>query len=384
MRQNRTAGIFKITYPIYSETFITNQALALNSYKPLILARTKVGESRVAMLALSDSDPSGIRQKFMTLTRSTSFFLRDERVRRLSLIHSHFGPCSVYALPLAHQLSIPLISTFHGLDTTATPWRYFLQELGVTTINYFLHLNELRKSGAGFIAVSGFIRDCLIDQGFPRERIHLLPIGVDTRRFRPLPDDKRRTDSRYILNVARHMPVKGIETLLLAFDRIAIRHPGVMLLQVGSGPLTASLKTLVRDLGMTERVQFLGVQSHREVLDLMQRADLVALTSQSAASGAQEALGMVLNEASACGVPLAATRCGGIPEIALDCETGLLSPERDVRSLSDNLDNLLSDGELRRKLGQRGREYVCEQFCLRTQTRKLERLYDQVVEEWRH
>ena len=383
MSQDRTVGIFKLTYPLYSETFITNQALALTAYKPLVIAKSKLNESPLPLLALSDCDPSGIRRKWMSLTRSTSFFLKDERVKALTLIHSHFGPCSVYALPLAQQLSIPLISTFHGLDTTAVPWRYFRQEFGVTTINYFLHLRGLRESGAGFIAVSEFIRDCLIGQGFPPERVHQLYIGVDTRTFCPVPDGARRSAGRYILNVARHVPVKGVDTLLRAFAHIAGRHPGVSLLQVGTGILTNSLRSLVRELGLTDRVRFLGMQSQEMVLELMQRAEIVTLTSQIAGNGAREALGMVLNEASSCGVAIAATRCGGIPEAVIDGETGLLSPERADRLLADNLDQLLTDEELRRRLGRQGREYVRERFCLQTQTAKLEQLYDQVVEEWR-
>jgi glycosyltransferase involved in cell wall biosynthesis len=110
----------------------------------------------------------------------------------------------------------------------------------------------------------------------------------------------------------------------------------------------------------------------------------MALTSQTAENGAREALGMVLNEASACGIAIAATRSGGIPEAVIDGETGLLSPERNISLLADNLECLLDDGELRRRLGQQGREYVREQFCLRTQTAKLEQLYDRVVVEWRY
>jgi colanic acid/amylovoran biosynthesis glycosyltransferase len=380
--QDRKVGIYKIVYPIYSETFITSQAMAFKSYESLVLARTKVGETPLSLLALSDSDPTGIRQKWMAITRTPSFFLKDERVKKLSLLHSHFGPCSVYALPLAQRLSIPLISTFHGLDTTANPWRYFLQEFGVTSFNYFLHLCDLKKSGAAFIAVSDFIRDCLIAKGFPQERVHLMYIGVDTRRYCPAPTESGLLGNRYILNVARHVPVKGVDTLLRAFSLIADRFPRVSLLQVGTGPLTGSLQTLVQKLGLTGRVRFLGMQSEETVLGLMQRADILALTSQTAENGAREALGMVLNEASSCGVAIAATRSGGIPEAVIDGETGLLSPERNIRLLADNLECLLADGELRGRLGRQGREYVRDKFCIQTQTAKLERFYDQVVEEW--
>ena len=380
---DRSVGIFKLRYPIPSETFITSQALALTTYQPLFLARKKTNATEAPLLALSDHDPYGFRQGWLALTRSVSFFLGDKRVKPLSLIHAHFGLDGVYALNLAERLHVPLVVTFHGLDTTARKWRLFTSLFGVTVINYFWYVRRLQKHGAAFIAASGFIRDCLLAQGFPAEKIHQLYIGVDTQQFCPVPETGRVAGNRYILNVARHVPVKGVDTLLRAFARIADRHPGVTLKQVGEGALTASLHSLARELGIADRVRFLGVQTPPQVLALMQQADLFALTSQTAATGAREGLGIVLNEASACGIPVVATRCGGIPEAVLDGETGLLSPERDIRRLAENLDCLLGNEELRLRMGMRGREFVCQKFCLRTQTEKLERLYDHVLEEWR-
>jgi glycosyltransferase involved in cell wall biosynthesis len=377
----RSVGIFKLRYPIPSETFITSQALALTTYQPLFLARKKTNATDTPLLALSDHDPYGFRQGWLALTRSVSFFLQDERVRNLSLVHAHFGPDGVYALNLAERLAIPLVVTFHGLDTTARRWRLFTSLFGVTIINYFRYVRRLQEHGAAFIAVSGFIRDCLVAQGFPAEKIHQLYIGVDTQLFCPLPETGRTGNNRYILNVARHVPVKGVDTLLRAFARCADRHPGVTLTQVGAGPLTGSLQSLARELGIADRVRFLGVQTPHEVLELMQRAELLALTSQTADTGAREGLGIVLNEASACGIPVVATRCGGIPEAVIDGETGLLCAERDDRQLADNLDILLENEDLRLRMGRRGRDYVGQKFCLRTQTEKLERLYDLVVDE---
>ena len=379
---HRSVGIFKLCYPNPSEIFITNQADALATYRPLILARKKINASDVPLLALSDHDLFGLRQGWLALTRSASFFLKDERVRNLSLVHAHFGPDGVYALKLAERLAVPLVVTFHGMDTTARRWRLFTSLFGVTVINYFRYLRQLRERGAAFIAVSGFIRDCLLAQGFPQDKVHLLYIGVDTQRFCPLPGTGRHGNDRSILNVARHVPVKGVATLLRAFARIADQHPGVMLTQVGSGPLTDSLQSLARQLGIVDRVRFLGVQTPHQILELMQRADLLALTSQTAETGAREGLGIVLNEASACGIPVVATRCGGIPEAVIHGETGLLCDERDDRQLAENLVLLLGNKGLRFKMGRRGREYVCQKFCLHTQTAKLERLYDKVVDEW--
>jgi glycosyltransferase involved in cell wall biosynthesis len=206
---HRSVGIFKLRYPIPSETFITSQALALTTYQPLFLARKKTNATEVPLLALSDHDPYGFRQGWLALTRSVSFFLRDERVRKLSLVHAHFGPDGVYALNLAERLAVPLMVSFHGLDTTARRWGLFTSLFGVTVFTYFRCINRLHKRGAAFIAVSDFIGDCLAAQGFPPDRIHRLYIGVDTERFCPIAETDRSGSNRYILNVARHVPVKG-------------------------------------------------------------------------------------------------------------------------------------------------------------------------------
>ena len=374
-------GVFKIRYPLPSETFVTTQARALARYEPLVLARQRSGATDLPTLAASDHDPFGVRQGWLALSRSPAFFLQDERVRNLSLLHAHSGPEGVYALRLAERLAIPLVVTFHGQDATSRGWPLFRSLCGVTVVTYFLHLRRLRERGAAFIAVSDVVRDALLSRGFPPGKIHRHYIGVDTDTFRPLPETDRRGGERYILNVARHMPVKGVATLLRAFAEIAREHPAVTLMQVGAGPLTASLRQLTRELGLEERVRFLGLLPHERVLALMQRAEIAALTSETAASGAREALGMVLNEGSACGIPIVATRSGGIPEAVVDGETGLLSPERDVRSLAANLARLLRDGELRQRLGREGREFVCARFDLRKQTAELERLYDRVIRQ---
>lgn len=374
-------GIFKLCYPAPSETFITTQARALTGYAPLILARKRNGVTTLPMLAVSDHDPWGFRQGWLALTGSPSLFLKDERVRNLALVHAHSGPDGVYALRLAERLALPLVVTYHGQDATCRNWPLFRSLLGVTVARYFRFRHRLQATCGAVIAVSDFIGECLLARGLSPEKIHRLYIGVDTERFRPLPETPGADNEQYILNVARHLPVKGVATLLRAFARIAGEHPRVQLLQVGAGPLAESLRGLTRELGITHRVRFLGSLSHEEILLLMQRAEIFALSSQTVRSGAREALGMVLNEASACGVAIAATRCGGIPEAVLHGETGLLSPEQDDRTLADNLNRLLADGELRRRLGLRGREFVSRQFCLGKQTAKLERLYDLLVEK---
>lgn len=372
-------GIFKIDYPCPSETFISEQARHLKQYIPFLLTIAKKGQIDVPYLALSDHDYGKIRQRWMFLTKSASFFIKNTQVKKLKLIHAHFGPGGIYALPIAHQLRIPLITTFHGFDVTVNN-SDFLFSTDIASKHYLFGKHSLKKSGAAFIAVSNFIKDKLMEKGFPADRIIQHYIGVDTDKFSPA---NRPINDRYILSVGRHVDKKGIDVLLRAFALIADKHSDVTLVQVGAGPMTEQLHSLAEKLVISHRVKFLGSQPHETVLRLMQGAELFALPSQTALSGDSEALGIVFNEASACAIPIVSTMHGGIPEAVLHGETGLLAPEGNYETLAGYLDVLLSDMGMALQFGQRGRELVCDSFDIVKQTKKLEDIYEKVISEWK-
>lgn len=295
----------------------------------------------------------------------------------VGLIHAHFAPDASYALPFAKWLGVPLVATFHGWDVTV-PDAWFLREPSVTTAHYVVRREALKQGGAAFIAVSDFIKSRLLAMGFPAERVVRSYIGVDIRKFAPASGPLAE---RYILSTARHRRQKGIDTLLKAFARIASRFPDVSLVQVGTGTRTSELHALADRLGLGRRVRFLGAQSHDAVLALTQRATVVALTSQTPPSGQQEALGIVLNEAGACCVPVVGTRHGGIPEAIRDGETGFITEEYDDAAIATALAALLEDRALAEQMGRRGREFVCDVFNLQTQTASLEQLYDRATRQ---
>jgi colanic acid/amylovoran biosynthesis glycosyltransferase len=375
----RQVGIFCLEFPHTSRVFIDEQASHLTCYQPKFLMRSQLKEIGYQGVSVQDSDILGIKQNLFTLTRSPLLFKKSSSLTNLSLIHAHFGPDGIYALPLSKQLDIPLITTFHGYDITTHKFNFLLSK-SIIDKQYLLNSGDLKKHGAVFIAVSRFIEAKLIEKEFPKEKIIQHYIGVDTQKFTPL---AQKSKERYVLCVSRHVQKKGLETLLLAFSQIAKNHPDVLLIQVGAGPLTSKLCQLTEELGIKEQVRFIGAQPHQEVLFLMQNAEVFALPSQTARSGDSEALGIVFNEASACGIPIVSTLHGGIPEAVLHGETGFLSAEGDAIALAINLDALLSDQTLAKKMGHRGREFVCEKFDIYKQTAKLETIYEETTEKWK-
>ena len=369
-------GIYLRTFPRISEAFVIEQAHYLRQYQPTFIASTLLQETSLSHVALSQHDLFKLKQITHVLTRNPDLFRNYWSVlSNLALIHAHFGPNGVYAMALAEKLKIPFLVTFHGYDITLN--RQAIWRTGkLLYYQLIFHEEELKRKASAFIAVSNFIRNKLIEQGYPQEKIIQHYIGVDTAKFSPT---SQQADERYILCVGRHTEKKGIDTLLRAFARIALKHPSVTLLQVGQGRLTDKLQTLTKQLGIESRVRFLGAQPHTTVLQLMQKAEIFALPSQIAKTGECEGLPIVILEASACGIPVVSSYHSGIPEAVIDGETGFLLSEKDDKSLAEKLDILLSDRSLGKKMGQQGREFICEAFDLRQQTRKLEAIYDKVI-----
>ncbi|HEY0342803.1 MAG TPA: glycosyltransferase, partial [Steroidobacteraceae bacterium] len=138
---------------------------------------------------------------------------------------------------------------------------------------------------------------------------------------------------------------------------------------------------LAASTGLRERVEFLGARPHAEVLALMRKAAMLVLPGVRTASGREEGLGMVLLEAAATGLPVIASRVGGIPECVLDGRTGFLVPERDAAALAERMGELLGDTGKRRQMGREGRALVERQFDIHRQTEALESLYDTLLGE---
>jgi glycosyltransferase involved in cell wall biosynthesis len=395
----RQVGIYQTSFPrITDQAFIGEQIRHFVRYDPLFLIRTKLKAVEDQHIAISDRDRFKLKQRLFWLTRSPHLFGKSDQIANLNLIHAHLIGDGIYVMPLADQLNIPLIVTMHE---DHTKYRRALQQPFELHLNQFLTYQDqfkarlsafmavtrlffyeeaIKKRASAFISVSRFTAEALIKIGYPQDKVLLHYIGVDTEKFSPA---STPATERYILCVGRHVAKKGIDTLLRAFAQIAPKYPAVTLIQVGTGELSPYLHTLVEELGLQSRVRFLGAQPHETVLQLMQGAEVFALPSQTDDCGDVETLGIVFNEASACGIPVVATWHGGIPEAVLDGKTGFLVAEKDGQKLAERLDILLGDRSLSQEMGRQGRDYVCETFNIRKQSLKLEEIYDRAIAAWK-
>ena len=294
--------------------------------------------------------------------------------RGVAVLHAHFGVEGVYVTPTAKALGVPLVTTLHGFDVTITK-KQLIASKKPSWINYVTWRTSLFEAGASFVCVSEYIRRRAIEWGYPAERTVVLPIGVDTDVIKPVPF----VGTPRIVHVARLVEVKGTADLLRAFAAVRRALPSAELVIVGDGPLRTRLGALATELGVAGAVRFLGALPHAEVLAEVGAAQVLCLPSATAASGAQEGLGMVLLEAAASGRPVVGTDHGGIPEAVVDGVNGYLVPERDPAALAERLLAVLTDPGLGERLGAAGRALVESRYDLRTQTAKLESLYQDLL-----
>ncbi|HXW57727.1 MAG TPA: glycosyltransferase [Candidatus Cybelea sp.] len=362
-----------LLYP--SETFIQAQAKALCQFEPVY-----AGSRRVAGLDLSKEQVYTInegttRGRGLELSYKlfgfTSHFIERLRALHPLLLHAHYGPNGLRALPIARKLGVPLIVTFHGSDACVTDLRYQVTS-SYGFRRYVANKEKLSKSNALFLAVSKFIRGKLLAQGFPEERILVHYTGVDTKMFHPASTE----GSPVILFVGRLVESKGAEFLIRAASEVQSQLPATELVLIGEGPLRRVLEKQAKQF--LRRYRFLGAMNPAEVREWMNRSSVVCVPSVRRRSGEEEGFGMVCAEAQAVGKPVVAFELGGIPEVVTHAETGFLAAERDWQSLAKYLVVLLEDAKLRERFGLAGRQSVLRQFDLADRTRALERVYTMV------
>jgi glycosyltransferase involved in cell wall biosynthesis len=358
-----------------SEVFISEQARAMRRFRPLLLGRELSGAPTENIDYRVPSVPSAWTRWRYKLLRDPGLLEPLLKDRSPALIHAHFGVEAVYAMELAARIGVPLVTTFHGYDATMSRSK-LLTSRKISWIIYALNMADLARRGDLFVCVSNFIRGRVVELGFPERLTRLHYIGVDESAFL---DSEEDPDRPVVLHIARLVEKKGTSYLLEAFARLAARYPTARLVVIGDGPLKDPLLKHAEQLGIGDRVDWLGALPHAQVKHWLRRASIFCLPSVTAANGDSEGLGMVLLEASASGLPTLATNHGGIPEAVKDGVTGHLVPERSVVRLTDGLDALLGSYELRRQMGGAGRTFVRENFSMSTQTAILEEHYETLL-----
>ena len=287
----------------------------------------------------------------------------------LDLIHAHYAIPHAASAWMAQQMlppgSLPLICTLHGTDITLVG-----QDPGYLPVTRF----TLGHSQA-LTAVSDFLvaeTHRVFGAELPVQRVYNF---VDTEEFQPLRSLELRRGfadpgERVLLHVSNFRPVKRVPDVVEVFARLARRHP-MRLILAGLGPERNAAKEQVQALGLAERVHFIGNQE--SIVDLLSVSDLFLLPSQT------ESFGLAALEAMSCGVPVLASRVGGLPELVEDGVNSFLCPTGDVAAFTEQAARLLEDDTLYRRVSAAARDTAVERFAIERILPQYLDLYERVL-----
>ena len=323
--------------------------------------------SMPAGVLLRSLDPLRFRQHATSLRvmREAGQIAAEGRLDVLLCQHGHRGRLAARLCP-TRCFRCPFVTVFHGGDITTTRRKD--------------KYAQLFARGDLMLANSAFTAARLEANGCPAAKITTLPMGVDLSRFTHLPRERDIEGPLRLVSVARLVEVKGIEHAVRAVAalRPELRDRTTYTI-LGGGPLEPSLRTLAESLGVGDRVVFLGRQTHERVRQEVYRADVMVMPSIVTARGEQEALGVAAMEALATGIPVIATRTGGLPEVVPDGTAGLLVPPEDAGALAEAVQRLADDETLRARLGEQGRAHVETTYNLDTLNARLEQVLRSLV-----
>jgi L-malate glycosyltransferase len=287
----------------------------------------------------------------------------------LDLLHCHYAIPHATSAWIAKEMlrasrnDIRVVTTLHGTDITIVG-----QDPSFRPITKF----SIEKSD-GLTAVSRYLQqETLTTFGCTACRIEVVPNFIDPEvydrdRYTSILDEQVDGDKRVLMHVSNFRPVKRVADVVRVFARVVERVPSVLIM-VGDGPDRVVAEAEARDLGVADKVFFLGKID--AVAPLLAGADLFLLPSNS------ESFGLSALEALACGVPVIGTDAGGLPEVVRHGETGILCPPGDVERMAEAAVEILSDRDRWRAMSTRGASDARERFSLDEIVAEYEAFYE--------
>ena len=273
------------------------------------------------------------------------------RRRRIPHLHNHFGDSSCSVAMLAAELGgFSYSFTLHGPYIFFQPYHWRLDEKINRALFVSCISNYCRSQGMIFSPIEEW------------NKLHIVHCGIDPALFNVVSHQEK---GKHLLYVGRLSAVKGLPILLESLVSLKQQHPDVILKVVGDGSDRTYLKQMTADLGLENNVAFVGYKSQAEVRKYFEETDVFVLSSFA------EGVPVVLMEAMAAGVPVVATQIAGVSELVENGVSGYIVPAGDTVSLTQSIEKLLNDCQLRTKLGRAGRSKVEEEFNINLEAQKL-------------
>jgi L-malate glycosyltransferase len=283
---------------------------------------------------------------------------------KLDLLHVHYALPHATSAYLARQILGPaaprVITTLHGTDITVVG-----NDPSFLPITRF----SIEQSDAVTVPSEALRRATYDNLSLPSTMpIEVIPNFVDTTTYAPAPRAPGRP--RMIVHNSNFRPLKRVDDVVRVFAEVRRAAPCELVL-IGDGPERSRLERVVHDLGLTDHVRFLGKQLN--FVSVLQQADVFLLPSET------ESFGLAALEALACGVPVVASRVGGLPEVVSDGESGFLVEVGDVAGMAGAITRLFGDDALHAKMAAAARRAAETQFPMEPLIDRWEAYYRKVI-----
>jgi glycosyltransferase involved in cell wall biosynthesis len=315
-------------------------------------------------------------------------WLAAERPDVVHLHNPHPPGAILQASRACRELNIPYVISTHGfvefdnlsraIDAPAWQAPIFERLIRKPVV-------ETAQAAARILTLSPEDEPILVRMGVPAERLTIVPNGTDPYFAEPLPDhDRRRLVSRFalperkplLLFVGNHTANKGLDILL---SSLSFMKEDAVAVIAGAIRSKSENAALLEGAGIRQgdpRVRFTDFVTKEELRALYRTVDIFVFPTRA------DTLPLVILEAMSCGLPVVATRVGGIP-FEVNQETGILVEPGDPSAIATAVDRLCADPQQRRKMGEAGRDRVIKTFCWETSAEKAVKVYDEVVSQRR-
>ncbi|CAG9611785.1 N-acetyl-alpha-D-glucosaminyl L-malate synthase [Bacillus rhizoplanae] len=290
---------------------------------------------------------------------------------KLDVLHVHYAIPHAICAYLAKQMigdNIKIVTTLHGTD--------------ITILGSDPSLNNLIRFGIEQSDVVTAVSHSLIEETYElvntQKEIETVYNFIDERVYfqRDMSQLRKeygiQKDEKVLIHISNFRKVKRVQDVVQSFALI-VKQAKVKLLLVGDGPEFCTIVQLVKNLGIEDRVLFLGKQDN--VAELLAMSDVMLLLSE------KESFGLVLLEAMACGVPCIGTRIGGIPEVIQHGKTGYTCGVGDIEGVAQQAIQLLQDDTLHAKMAKRSMQVAYEQFGSEKIVSQYEAIYYDILRD---
>lgn len=351
--KGKKLAIFLPVKGIPSEIWVKRQAESFRKLEPQLISWEKASDVKWSLnakdveLGIRWNSPKNKITKIAdkigldithSKTRSKTAILKAFHERKPDAALFHFGWTAAKLYTYFKENNIPYFVMLHGLDVS------------IPTLKgaYKINLRRALESAEGIIIVGSHMKNIIksISQKIDNEKIHLLPCGAPLDTFKENNLCQRQSKQKLkLVTVGRLVQGKGIDLCLVAMSKI--RDLDVTLQIIGDGDERANLEQLVLKLKLENNVEFLGLKTSQEIAKHLSESHVLLQPSRQAKNGWVEGFGVSITEAMASGLPVIATKIGGIPDQLRDNVEGFLIECENSQSLVDKIKKYFFDEELR-------------------------------------